>query len=119
MDKNQKLAIELFRAERIKWMENLPDDITVLSGVEGGEFSQVDILFDTDLTGGNVFKVRVDSEWFLAADGKLYEDYEKAYPFTKNKYKDKKLVKEYEHITNRAMECVAFVLQGRFSKVKT
>ena len=38
-------------------MENLPDDITVISGQEGAEFGQVDIMFDTDTTNKIFFKV--------------------------------------------------------------
>jgi hypothetical protein len=93
-------------------MENMPEDITVISGVEGGEFGQVDILFDLDTQNENFFKVRVDNDWFLCPDGKLREDYYSAAEFYKNSTK-----KEYPHIVNRAMECVAFCLQGRFEKI--
>lgn len=93
-------------------MEALPEDIHIISGEEGAEFDQVDILFDTTTTNENIFKVRVDSEWFLCLDGKLREDYNQAGEFLKDSTK-----KKYSHITNRAMECVAFCLQGRFPKV--
>lgn len=94
-------------------MENLPDDIHVISGEEGAEFGQVDILFDTDGQNQILFKVRVDSEWFLGQDGKLRENYDSAGVFYQNTDK-----KQYVHIINRAMECVGFCLIGRFSKVK-
>jgi hypothetical protein len=111
LDNNQKLAIKLFKPTRIRYMENLPDDITVISGQEGAEFGQVDIMFDTDTTNNIFFKVRVDNTYFLCDDGKLREDYSTAGIF----YKDGK--KQYDHIINRAMECVAFYLLGRFKKV--
>ena len=91
-------------------MENLPDDITVIIGQEGAD-GQVDIMFDTDTTNKIFFKVRVDNTYFLCDDGKLREDYTTAGIF----YKDGK--KQYDHIINRAMECVAFCLLGRFKKV--
>lgn len=115
MDKNQKIALKLFKPREWRYMENLPEDIrisTLANADERSEFSVVDIRFDTNPIGDIFFNVRVDNDYYLCQDGKLRDEPEMAALFYKDSSK-----KKYPHILNRAMECVAFCLQGRFKKV--
>jgi len=113
-------AIEIFKATKVrrcKVDKEFPDDIHIISGEEGEEFGQIDILFSIDDNRKVTFRVRIDSEWFLCKDMKFRENYELAESFEKDKTRaDGVVLKTYNSIELRAMEAVGYVLMDRFKK---
>ena len=96
-------------------MEKLPENIELYTAsVE--DFGNCAVIFE-DNDGVHTFKIVADEEWWLCQDGKFRTDPDKAAVFQKNTLKDGVVVKEYASIRHRALEAIAFVMQGRFPKV--
>lgn len=115
MTKNQKLAIELLKATRWRYMEKKPKNIEVYTN-SGSDFGSSAVIFD-EKDGVVTFQIITDEEWYLCTDNKFRTDPALAANYIKDKYVDGVLKKEYPSIINRAYEALGYVAIGMFPKV--
>ena len=115
MDNNQKLALKIFRARGYRYMEKLPENIELFTSAIG-DFGNCAVIF-REKDKQHFFSISVDEEWYLCIDGKFREDIDQAALFPKDAVKNGVVLKEYPSIRHRALEAIAFVMQGKFPKV--